>query len=407
MPIRRQHGGLQSDGPQDPHGLAVAERYRREALSDGSGARSQRLVHVVFPADPRRCETCHNSKSGAAQATAHLTNPTAEACGACHDDVNFASGVNHAGGPQINNNQCSTCHTPQGRLDFDASIKGAHVVPDRFVHALRADCDPGERDARHGGQSSRGHLHGKRQKRRRRAGCAARLSFSDHGRAHNRLRLHEFRKRRHHQGLCHGKRHQSAVRSGWHVCLYLPAFGSVGRTGTYSIGIEARRTETLLPNTDEAMIVTYGAPNKVINFAVDGSAIQARRAVVATSNCNQCHVALSFMALFATKPNIACCATILRIRILLSARTRVFAPDKARSSARHQLQSAGASDPLRPERCSRRRQAVHQSLVSEEATMISRDVRFPALSPQGVPGDRRNCSLCHVNGSEQNPSRWV
>jgi hypothetical protein len=30
------------------------------------------------------------------------------------------------------------------------------------------------------------------------------------------------------------------------------------------------------------------------------------------------------------------------------------------------------------------------------------DVRFPPMSPQGTPGDRRNCSICHVNGSEQN-----
>jgi hypothetical protein len=30
------------------------------------------------------------------------------------------------------------------------------------------------------------------------------------------------------------------------------------------------------------------------------------------------------------------------------------------------------------------------------------DVRFPPMSPQGAPGDRRNCSMCHINGSEQN-----
>ena len=84
---------------------------------------------VVFPADPRRCETCHQQTTKAAQATAYLTRPTRAACGACHDDVNFATGVNHAGGPQFDDNQCSTCHTPQGELDFDASIKGAHLVP--------------------------------------------------------------------------------------------------------------------------------------------------------------------------------------------------------------------------------------------------------------------------------------
>jgi OmcA/MtrC family decaheme c-type cytochrome len=30
------------------------------------------------------------------------------------------------------------------------------------------------------------------------------------------------------------------------------------------------------------------------------------------------------------------------------------------------------------------------------------DVRFPAMSPTGTAGDTRNCSLCHINASEQN-----
>ena len=87
---------------------------------------------VVFPADPRRCETCHSQTTKAAQATAYLTRPTRAACGSCHDDVNFATGVNHPGGPQFDDNQCSTCHIAQGELDFDASIKGAHLVPTPF-----------------------------------------------------------------------------------------------------------------------------------------------------------------------------------------------------------------------------------------------------------------------------------
>ncbi|MEO7142863.1 MAG: OmcA/MtrC family decaheme c-type cytochrome, partial [Bryobacteraceae bacterium] len=96
---------------------------------------------VVFPADPgdpRRCETCHSQTAGAAQGTAYLTNPTRAACGSCHDDVNFATGVNHPGGPQFDDGECSTCHIPQGELDFDASIKGAHVVPteSRMLYGL-------------------------------------------------------------------------------------------------------------------------------------------------------------------------------------------------------------------------------------------------------------------------------
>ena len=83
---------------------------------------------VVFPADARRCTMCHDPKT-ATQANLFNTNPTAEACGSCHDNVNFASGVNHAGGPQPDNTMCAQCHIPQGELEFDASIIGAHTIP--------------------------------------------------------------------------------------------------------------------------------------------------------------------------------------------------------------------------------------------------------------------------------------
>ena len=85
---------------------------------------------VVHPSDPRRCESCHEQNSEATQATRYLTAPTRASCGSCHDDVNFATGQNHAGGPQVSDNQCATCHIPQGELEFDASIKGAHLVPE-------------------------------------------------------------------------------------------------------------------------------------------------------------------------------------------------------------------------------------------------------------------------------------
>jgi OmcA/MtrC family decaheme c-type cytochrome len=87
---------------------------------------------VVFPADPgdpRRCTVCHSQTTGAAQATAYLTNPMRAACGACHDNVNFATGANHPGGIQNDDTQCANCHIPKGEMDFDASITGAHVAP--------------------------------------------------------------------------------------------------------------------------------------------------------------------------------------------------------------------------------------------------------------------------------------
>jgi hypothetical protein len=54
---------------------------------------------VVFPQDVRNCTKCHD---GADPATPQGDNwkiqPSREACGSCHDNVNFATGVGHAGG---------------------------------------------------------------------------------------------------------------------------------------------------------------------------------------------------------------------------------------------------------------------------------------------------------------------
>ena len=77
---------------------------------------SANWLTVVYPADIRRCQTCHNPNNGAAQTNAWLTTPTIAACGSCHDNVNFATGANHPGGPQINNAQCANCHIAQGEL---------------------------------------------------------------------------------------------------------------------------------------------------------------------------------------------------------------------------------------------------------------------------------------------------
>lgn len=81
---------------------------------------------VGFPRDIRSCETCHQK---AAQAVNWYLEPTRDTCGSCHDLVDWKSGKGHAGGAQISDRFCATCHIPQGELEFDASIKGAHVNP--------------------------------------------------------------------------------------------------------------------------------------------------------------------------------------------------------------------------------------------------------------------------------------
>ena len=113
---------------------------------------------VVFPADVRRCTVCHDQKSGAAQATAYLKANRA-ACGACHDNVNFATGENHVNLPQVSDNQCTTCHTPKGELEFDASITGAHTIPTQSTTIPGVVVELVKVDTRSAGQKPTGDFH--------------------------------------------------------------------------------------------------------------------------------------------------------------------------------------------------------------------------------------------------------
>ncbi len=87
---------------------------------------------VVYPQDIRNCDNCHEGTGAAStkpsQSHIWYANPTMNACGACHDDINWTTGAGHAAGPQANNDACATCHQPEGP-EFGPSVKGAHTIP--------------------------------------------------------------------------------------------------------------------------------------------------------------------------------------------------------------------------------------------------------------------------------------
>jgi predicted CXXCH cytochrome family protein len=89
-----------------------------EAADNGSyaiyGYRGTRASweHAEFPSVLSNCTKCHQGSG--AQVDNWMNRPSRAACGSCHDNVNFATGVNHVGGSQANDGACSTCHTPSG-----------------------------------------------------------------------------------------------------------------------------------------------------------------------------------------------------------------------------------------------------------------------------------------------------
>jgi OmcA/MtrC family decaheme c-type cytochrome len=383
---------------------------------------------VVFPADPgdpRRCETCHTQAvpvatasagtrhperhmavsrdaqtAGATQATAFLTNPSRAACGSCHDDVNFATGANHPGGIQVDDSQCATCHIPQGAIDFDASILGAHVAP--TASSLLSGLVVNITKVQNGT-----------------AGSAPVVSFTVQNNNGNGIPLSalgsisftmagpttDYGYTSFGSGVTTpGYVTESAAKATCDSsgnCMYtfthiVPAIA----TGTYAIGVEARRTETFFVGTPQPQTIQYGAPNKVVYFSVDGSPVADRRTVVEISNCNQCHVSLQVHG--ALRNNTEYC---------------VLCHNPSNTDASTRASATLASDKAAPPQGINFNLLVHRihygiNMQASKRTYIVvgfggshndfSSTLFPALSPTGEPTDTRNCSLCHVNGSEQN-----
>jgi OmcA/MtrC family decaheme c-type cytochrome len=88
---------------------------------------------VLYPQDTRNCQTCHvQTIPAATQAANYSSVPTAEACGACHDNVNFASGANHSAANLVaNDSQCTTCHGAASTIDNGKlQVIAAHLIPE-------------------------------------------------------------------------------------------------------------------------------------------------------------------------------------------------------------------------------------------------------------------------------------
>jgi OmcA/MtrC family decaheme c-type cytochrome len=356
------------------------------------------VIFPATPADPRDCEVCHSQKTGAAQATVFLTNPTRAACGSCHDNVNFATGANHPGGPQFDDTQCATCHIPQG-TDFDASILGAHVVPtsSSLLPGLNVTITKVT-----GGT----------------AGTAPTVNFTVLNNAKAAVPLSQlssisftmagpttdygytiFGTSTSTPGYVTESASKASCDNNGN-CIY--TFTNVvpaGATGTYAIGAEARETQNLFIDTAGEQSITYGAPNVVTYFSVDGSTVAPRRTVVALANCNGCHQTLQVHG--ALRNNTEYC-------VMCHNPSNTDATTRAAGPAPYSTQPPqGINFNLLVHRI---HYGINMQAVNRTYAVIGfggsvndfSSTLFPALSPTGAATDTENCSLCHVNSTEQN-----
>jgi OmcA/MtrC family decaheme c-type cytochrome len=338
---------------------------------------------VVLPSDPRRCTECHESTTGAAQADAWFTNPSRAACGSCHDDVNFATGDKHVTLPQVDDSQCASCHIPKGELELDASIKGAHVIPNESATA---------------------------------PGIVITLVKVDNGTAGNKPTITFTLKDKSGAPIDPSTLVTSPNKISFNIAgpttdygnttfagVTTPGYNSEAAAalskcgqdgtctytfthaipadakGTFAIGVEARRALVVLPGTVKQVSTQYGADNKVIYFSVDGSPVVKRRAVVDIAKCNQCHVRLSLhgenrnqteYCVFCHNPSNTS-TTVSGIDFSVMVHSIHFGNNLAAAGATYKIGTADFSG-----------------------------VRYPAFSLTGRPNDTTNCEMCHIAGTE-------
>jgi OmcA/MtrC family decaheme c-type cytochrome len=364
---------------------------------------------VADPADVRRCEVCHSQKTGAGQATAYLNEPTAAACGSCHDNVNFSTGANHVGGPQIDDKQCHNCHVPQGELAFDASIKGAHIVPADTAATYPQNPNPlitGDQITITGVTNTL-------------AGQKPVITFTVQDTLGNPLPMSALEDL---SFTMAGPTSDygytsfgSAVTTPGYVtedgtvatcdsssnCTYTFQHGvPAGATGTYAIAVESERLENILQGTTTAQQVESGTRNQVVYFSVDGSPVQSRREVVAKANCNSCHVNLQGHGARRNDPEYC---IMCHNPSLTDAATRAQSKDPTvlaqppqtlnfnflvhRIHTGKNLAAMGANYV----------EISHNGRVADFSNVL-----YAPFNGEGTPGDTQKCYMCHVNSSEQN-----
>jgi OmcA/MtrC family decaheme c-type cytochrome len=361
---------------------------------------------VALPSDPRRCEHCHEAKSvtGATQSDAWMTNPTRASCGSCHDNVNFATGQNHVNLPQTSDKECTNCHTPQGELEFDASIKGAHTVPTQSstrpgLNFAILKVDNGQAGKKptitfkitddKGNGITMAQMTGGLN----RLGLVMAGPTSDYG-------YTSFGSDVTTKGYVSENPVPTAQCANDGTCTYtfthaIPADAK----GTFSIGIEGRRELTILPGTTKQQVTEYGGINKVAYFSVDGSKVVERRKVVEIAKCNSCH---SFLSLHGENRNqIEQC---------------VLCHNPSETDAARRAVATNPADKANPAQGVNFAMMIHKIHTGEkmqedgitEYVIVGfggthndfSEVRYPVMTPTGGVADTAKCYMCHVNNSE-------
>jgi OmcA/MtrC family decaheme c-type cytochrome len=333
--------------------------WHRGAWSDFS--------EVGFPGGVDELKTCEVCHQGGAQVQQHMTSPSRAACGACHDDINFATGKGHVDLPQVTDNMCANCHVPKGETEFDASIKGAHLVATRSTQLagvvfelIRVDnANPGEKPAvSFTVKDNKGNL----------------LDVSKM----DRLSLIYTGPTEDYSGYVTEDARKAAINGGVYVYTFaapLPA----NAKGTFVVSIEGYKNVTINPGTVNAATVRDLGKNKVLYFGIGNAKVTARRQIVSTAKCTGCHNTLPFHG--GQRNEIEHCVVCHNPGVTDSSQRATG--DKAESVNFKTM--------------------IHKIHTGKELTadftVMGHNQSVNNYNEVGYVGDRKNCAKCHLPGT--------
>jgi len=339
-----------------------------------SGPGGATVIPVSAAADPGQA-----SEPQPVNSNWWITMPNSRACGACHDNVNFQTGANHAGGLPAADNQCSQCHIPQGELPLDASILGAHTI---------FQWTPGQLPG----------VNFKLISANGAAGKAPVVTFSLLDNAGNAIDPSKMNLLNlvlagptgdYASVVSESATGATAAGASGNYTYTFKSVIPANATGTYTVGIEGYRNVTVLPGTVKSQTVRDVGFNQVLPFSVDGSPVAPHPVENAQQDCNACHYRIS--AHGTIRQNVQYCLLCHNPNATDSAQ---------RPAAQNPPQSIDF--PVLIHR-------LHTGETAEEGGQMTpfivwgfggsandfSDVRYPA--------DLRDCGKCHVNSSDFPP----
>jgi OmcA/MtrC family decaheme c-type cytochrome len=335
----------------------------------------------------------------------YKTAPSRAACGACHNQIFWPTGQailpgpagnirDHPGGPAVDDNTCALCHQPDSGQEFDASVVGAHTIPARSaqrkgykVEIVRVtDTAPGQRptvfftakdnagntvplsDIRTLGFNVKGPTTDYVM-----APTAAQIKATESVPAAE---------------IANRVRTEADGSYSYTLVNAIPADAG----GTWAIGMESRRVETIRGNEGANLNVNVDTYNPVAYVAVTDAAPMPRREVVAISKCNVCHGEIAFHGGSRLNASEGC--------------QLCHNPVAQDNPAGVPAASGGPIDA--PTQSINFNMLIHRVHTGEELT---RD--FTIYRTQGVgifnfnevrfSGDLRNCEKCHLSGTQLLP----